>query len=215
MSTKYFNPSAPNGQPQSSDNQISRREILASLVGDNPISRRQLLPNLLAAITLGRLAITGALPPLVESSTDCGIEYAPIQPPPYGPPERTEVIDRWIGRVDEALIALEKYYSFLIEARGLAPEAVDGVKLVNLENEVHAICDGMAGYIDCDYENDLITAATGRSSSAVCVEAELHSDSHRFDRAFWQREVDAVSEDHPHERARLQAVFNAKYGGEL
>lgn len=143
------------------------------------------------------------------------IEYAPTQAPPYGPPARTEVIDRWISRVDEVLITLEKYYSFLIEARGHAPEAVDGVKLVNMENDVHAICDGIAGYIDCDCENDLISNATGRSSSAVCVEAELRSDSHVSDRDFWQREVDAACEDHPHERTRLQAAFNAKYGGAL
>jgi hypothetical protein len=191
----------------------TRLEILASLVADGPISRRQLLPNLLAAITLGRLGLAGALPPMGGNSTDCGIEYAPIQPPPYGPAERTVVIDRWISRVDEALITLEKYYSFLIEARGLAPKAVDGIRLVNLENEVHAICDGIVGYIDCDYENDLISSTTGRSSSAVCVEAELNSDSHVFDRDFWQKEVDAVSNDHPNERTRLQAALNAKYVG--
>lgn len=144
---------------------------------------------------------------MVESNTP------PPIPPAYGPPERTAIIDKWIGRLDEALITLEKYYGFLIEARGLAPEAVDGVRLVNLENDVHATCDGMAGYIDCDCENSIISAATGRSSSAVCVEAELHSDSHRFDRAFWQREVDGVSGDHPEERARLQALLNAKYAG--
>lgn len=58
MSTQYFNPSAPNGQPtQANNNRISRIEILASLAADNPISRRQLLPNLLAAITLARLRL--------------------------------------------------------------------------------------------------------------------------------------------------------------
>lgn len=188
----------------------TRREILANLTADNPISRRQLLPNLLAAITLGRLAIAGALSPIGGMEAR---EYAPTQLPPFGPPERTAIIDKWISRVDEALITLEKHYSFLIEARGLAPEAVDGVKLVNLEHDVHALCDGLVGWIDCDYENDLISNATGRSSSAVCVEAELSSDSHVIDRDFWQREVDAVSEDHPEERDRLQALLDARYGG--
>lgn len=187
----------------------TRLEILASLIADNPISRRQLIPNLLAAITLGRLALAGASIVSVPEVR----EYAPTQLPPYGPAERTAIIDKWINRLDETLITLEKYYGFLIDARGLAPEAVDGVKLVNLENDVHALCDSMVGYIDCDYENDLISNATGRSSSAVCVETELRSDSHVFDREFWQREVDAVSGDHPKERARLQAIFDAKYGG--
>lgn len=175
---------------------------------DAKTTRREFL-NAVARVALAA-PMVGLV--LAESSAD-SIEYAPTQLPPFGPAERTEVIDRWISRVDEALITLEKYYSFLIETRGLAPEAVDGVKLVNLENDVHAICDGMAGYIDCDYESDLISSATGRASSAVCVEAELKSDSHRFDRDFWQREVDSVSGDHPKERARLQAALNARYGG--
>lgn len=184
---------------------------IGALVADQPISRRQLLPNLLAAITLGRLALSGASIGAVPEIR----EYAPTIPPPYGPPERTAIIDKWITRLDETLITLEKYYGFLIEARGLAPAEVDGVQLVNLENEVHRICDHMVGCIDCDCENSIITAATGRGSGPVCVEAELTSDSHTFDRDFWQREVDAVSEDHPHERARLQGLLNAKYAGVL
>lgn len=139
----------------------------------------------------------------------------PPPPMPYGPPERTEIIDKWIGRLDKVLTTLESYYGFLIEARSLPPGKVDGVKLVNLENEVHALCDHLVGCIDCDYVNNLITAATGRSSGAVCVETELRSDSHNFDRPFWQREVEAVSEDHPEERARLQALLDARYGGVL
>lgn len=160
-----------------------------------------------------------AVPVLTESALDSvnftDLDFAPLQLPAYGPAERTAIIDKWISRLDEALITLEKYYGFLIDARGLPPGQVDGVQLVNLENDVHAICDGMTGYIDCDYEHNIITAATGRYSGAVCVEAELMSDSHVFDRAFWQREVDAVSEDHPAERARLQALLEARYEGVL
>lgn len=171
---------------------------------DTP-TRRQFLT------TLATIPLIAAVP----LSPIGGIEYAPTIPPPYGPAERTAIIDKWIGRLDETLITLEKYYSFLIDARGLAPGQVDGVQLVNLENEVHRICDHMVGCIDCDCENSIISAATGRGSGPVCVEAELTSDSHTFDRDFWQREVDAVSEDHPHERARLQALLNAKYRGAL
>lgn len=168
----------------------------------------------LAAVHLVGLKMAVPFPPMGESSAD-SIEYAPTLPPPYGPAERTAIIDKWISRLDEVLITLEKHYGFLIEARGLPPGQVDGVQLVNLENDVHAICDSLVGYIDCDYEHNLITAATGRSSGAVCVEAELRSDSHTFDREFWQREVDAVSEDHPGERGRLQAILDAKYMGVL
>lgn len=168
-------------------------------------TRRQFLTNL---TTIPLLAA-------VPLSTIVDIEYAPTIPPPYGPAKRTAIIDKWITRLDETLITLEKYYGFLIDARGLPPAEVDGVRLVNLENEVHALCDKMVGDIDCDCENSIITAATGRSSGAVCVEAELMSDSHKLDREFWQREVEAVSKDHPEERGRLQAILDARYEGVL
>lgn len=177
-------------------------------------TRRQFLTSLAAVHLVGlKMALPmvdnlSSFPPLVE------IEYAPIVPTPYGPADRTAIIDKWISRLDEVTTGLERYWSFLIDARSLAPAEVDGVKMVNFESEIHALADSLVGYIDCDYDGDnLITAATGRGSGPVCVEAELTSDSHRFDRAFWQREVDAVSEDHPHERARLQAILDAKYMG--
>jgi hypothetical protein len=144
------------------------------------------------------------------------LESAPTQPPPYGPAERTAIIDRWITRLDEVTTGLERYWSFLLDARSLAPAEVDGVKMVNFESEIHALADSLVGYIDCDYDGDnLITALTGRGSGPVCVEAELTSPGHRFDRAFWQREVDALSEDHPEERGRLQALLDARYEGVL
>lgn len=175
---------------------ITRREFLTSLAAVHLAGLKMAVPK------LDKLS---SFPQFVE------IEYAPTLPPAYGPAARTGIIDKWISRLDETLITLEKYYGFLIDARGLPPGQVDGVKLVNLENDVHAICDHLVGCIDCDYEHDLISAATGRSSGAVCVEAELMSDSHNFDREFWQREVDAVSKDHPGERGRLQAILDARY----
>lgn len=176
-------------------------------------TRREFLTSL-AAVHLAGLKM--AVPSLAVATSIPPIEYAPTIPAPYGPPERTEVIDRWITRLDEVTRGLERYWSFLIDARSLAPAEVDGVKMVTFESEIHALCDSLVGYIDCDYDGDnLITALTGRGSGPVCVEAELTSDSHTFDRDFWQREVDAVSEDHPHERAHLQALLNAKYAGVL
>jgi hypothetical protein len=174
------------------------------------LTRRALLGQMLA---LGSLAAVPLLAPAAPKTTD----YVVDLPLPAGPLARTEIIDRWLDRIGDLSTALDRYFSFLLDARAMPPAQVDGVKLVTLENELHNLCDGFAGWVECDIENSIIEAATGRAASGVCIEAELLSrdlgDPHYFDRAFWQREVDACAADHPEERARLQAALDLRFGG--
>jgi hypothetical protein len=183
----------------------------------------QLQKNIKTTLTrralLGQLAGLAALAtvPLIAPTALKTDGYSVDLPLSYGPASRTEIIDLWLDRIGDITTALDRYFSFLLEARAMPPAQVDGLKLVTLENELHNLCDGFAGWVECDIDNSIIEAATGRAASAVCIEAELMSrdlgDPHYFDRAFWQREVDACSKDHPEERARLQAALDARFGG--
>lgn len=191
----------------------TRLEILANLAAAHPISRRQLIPNLLAAITLGRLALSGGS---IVSPPEA-IEYAPTIPAPYGPAERTAHIDKCAQMVDETIQALEKFWSFLLATRALPPSEVDGCELLEVENTAHAAMDDLTGTIESstDFE-EVFKWATGKRAYFWCLKGDIiGNERYNFSRDEIQLEIDAFRKDEPAIADELQGLLNAKYGGAI
>jgi len=156
--------------------------------------------------------VAGALSPIGEMEIR---EYAPIQPPPFGPAERTAAIDAAARLVDETIVTLEKFWGFLLDARALPPEQVDGGKWLALENEA----------IEAEYRLDnaiqstevfeaAIEAATGKRAYYWCLKSDIIGNG-PIDVAFVQAEIDAFREDYPGQTDELQALLDARYEGVL
>lgn len=172
----------------------------------NKNTRRQFIKSL-ALVPLAAVP----LPPLVE------IEYAPIQPPPYGPSERTAAIDACAKLVDETLVKLERFWGFLRDIRALPPEQVDGEKLLTLENDAHSAMDDLTGTIECstDFE-DVFKWATGKRAYFWCLKSDIiGNERYNFSRAEIQIEIDAFRQDEPAIADELQALLDARYEGRV
>lgn len=195
--------------PPALDGQQSRRDFIKSLA------------TALPAVALAGCAVTvatEAAPIALGSSADPDyvtihkslLEYAPEAPPPFGPPSRTALIDRCAAKIDETIIVLERFHSFLLEAARLAPSQVDGSKWIKLEYEV----------IDAELEldnamqssaffEDALEAATGKRSYYWCLKADIIGNE-AIDAAFVQQEINAFKEDYPGQVAELQALLDAR-----
>lgn len=185
-----------------------------------PTTRRDFLKALgkTSAATLAIAPLMALVPS--ESSTDSDyitvhkslLEIAPEAPAPYGPPERTALIDACIAKVDETLITLERFYSFLHEARALPPSEVDGAKWIKLE---YAVIDAETELDNAmqssTFFEDALEAATGKRSYYWCIKSDLIGND-KIDAAFIQSEINAFREDYPGQVAELQALLNARLG---
>jgi hypothetical protein len=138
------------------------------------------------------------------------IEFSQPQPAPYGPAERTAAIDRCAQIVDETIQTLECFWGFLLDARALPPDQVDGGKWLDLEN----------GVIDAEYKLDsaiqssdffeaAIETATGRRAYFWCLKSDIIGND-KLDVAFVQSEINAFREDYPGQTNELQALLNAR-----
>lgn len=190
-------------------------------------SRRQFLANLataLPAVALAGCAVsvaTDAAPIALESSEDPNyvtihkslLEYAPEQPAPYGPAERTALIDACAARVDKTLVVLERLYGFLLEARALPPSQVDGSEWLRLE---YAVIDAEMELDNAmqssTYFEDAIEAATGRRAYYWCLRDEILNNAD-LDLEDTELEINAFKEDYPGQVAELQALLDARYAG--
>lgn len=169
----------------------------------NPITRRGFLLDSFKVILAGTAAL-GSLAALqaIESSADSA--------PPYGPLERTQTLDYWTGQIDQTIVALERLWSFLVEARALPPAGVDGRKLLDLENQAMDLMDSLeietrkAGF-DAVYR-----AATGYSSFfwAVAADIRLGANPQTI-----QAYIDDFGKDYPAQASELQAMLDSVPNG--
>lgn len=166
-------------------------------------TRREFLTSL-AAVHLAGLKMT------VPFSTI--VEYAPTIPPPYGPAERTAAIDAAAQLVDETIIALEKFWGFLLATRALPPSEVDGCKWFELEYAAMDAETKLDSAIQCSGKfEDALEAATGKRAYYWCLKSDIMGNE-KPDRDFIQVEIDAFREDAPEVAAELQALLNARLG---
>lgn len=176
-----------------------------------PTTRRDFIKTL-GKTSVAALAAAPLLALITQESSADSIEHAPTQAPPFGPPERTAAIDACAKLVDETLVKLERFWGFLRDIRALPPEQVDGVKLLDLENEAHSAMDDLTGTIECstDFE-DVFKWATGKRASYWCLKSDIiGNEKYKFDRDFIQRELDAIRKDDPAIADELQALLNAR-----
>lgn len=135
---------------------------------------------------------------------------APPPPIPFGPPSRTALIDRCAQKIDETLVTLERFHSFLLEARALPPSQVDGSKWIKLE---YAVIDAELELDNAmqssSFFEDALEAATGKRSYYWCLKADIIGNE-KIDAAFVQSEINAFREDYPGQVAELQALLDAR-----
>lgn len=140
------------------------------------------------------------------------VEFAPEQLPPAGPAERTAKIDAWISRVDETLIALERLYSFLHDARALPAESVDGLRFVDLDDQAQTELERLALAMQAGAYTDLIFAMSGQKEWSLHIKSYILKGEGSRDR--WQTEIDFIRKDDPARALDLQAFLNANWRGE-
>lgn len=216
-------PHAPTKQPKA----LTRRALLANLAGIVP----------LAAVALAGCTKLGAeqvaldsTPPGCAQTCDCllpcpaaktkwhkaleEIEFSEPPAPPYGPESRTVLIDACLAKIDEVIISLERFYDHIAEARALPPSQVDGAQWIKLEYEViDAELKLDEAMQSSQFFEDALEAATGKRAYYWCIKQDLIGNQ-KLDLAFVQSEINAFREDYPGQVAELQAIFNARYGGE-
>lgn len=188
-------------------------------------TRRQFLNNVLLAIPVATVSALSTVA-AIETKESCAdddyihihkslIEYAPEAPPPFGPLSRTQAINRCAQKIDETIVTLERFHSFLLAARALPPSQVDGSKWIQLE---YAVIDAELELDDAmqssTFFEDALEAATGKRSYYWCLKADIIGNE-KIDAAFVQSEINAFREDYPGQVAELQALLDARYGGAL
>jgi hypothetical protein len=137
------------------------------------------------------------------------LEYAPTQPAPYGPPERTATIDAWHWRIDKVIVALETLWTVVGQARALPPGEVDGAALISLECEVNRLMENLVDSIDHSDENEeFYRAATGKCKYFWCLKKDIEGG--QASREILERELDSYKDDPAF--AELQALLEARFG---
>lgn len=178
-------------------------------------TRRQFLTNVLLAApvaTVSALATAAAL----ESSSADECELLPTAPPPFGPPERTAIIDDWRARIDSTIVALEKFWGYLGEARALPTDQVDGVQLfdlqVNAEIAMDKLEDALTYFRNEDNDIDaLYRLTTGHKEYFWCLKRDTLKGG-KAARGWIQSQIDAVRKDDPASALELQAILDARMG---
>lgn len=189
-------------------------------------TRRQFLTMVLLAAPVATVSALSTVAAL-ETKESCAdsddyihipkslIEYAPEAPPAYGPLSRTQAINQCAAKIDETIIVLERFHTFLLEARALSPDQVDGSKWIKLE---YAVIDAELELDNAmqssSFFEDALEAATGKRSYYWCLKADLVGNE-AIDAAFVQSEINAFREDYPGQVAELQALLDARTGVQL
>jgi hypothetical protein len=178
-------------------------------------SRREFLTQAATALALAPVAglpkvesFAGKLPDGYILIKESDLEPVPDAPAPFGPADRTAVIDEWRARLDKAIVALESLWGYLGEARGLPAEQVDGVRFFDEQqrcfDQVEELFDAMA---IADFE-DLIEALSGKSCAFVITKREILAGNSRAEHL--QIEIDSVRRNHGDAEAdELQALLEA------
>lgn len=121
----------------------------------------------------------------------------------------TTAIDKCAQIVDETITALEKLRTFILEARAMAPDQVDGCKLLDLEGEAGRAMEGMDSALCGSFFDDLPYKLTGKRSYYWCLKHDI-LDNENFNRPFVEREIDSLRKDDPAIADELQALLNAR-----
>ena len=154
----------------------TRREFLTTLVG-----------SALAITALAALPAVAQAAPKVKKSSQG--EVPPDRPEPYPDPNRTALIDEWDRKIEDTITALESLWYFIIKARGLAPEAVDGDELYQLETGALDAMDNLHSDIEDIAFDDFVISVTGKTLM------------------FWSLKNDIISLKNPAElKAELKAA---------
>ena len=180
-------------------------------------NRRGFLKHLTGLATLAPIA---ALPiPKPESEHEITEEQAlaalgaePIgpPPPPYPDPQRTATIDHWIQVIDEVLIPLETFWTFLHEARAQAPDVVSPADFARLEDAARDQMNSLCSLMETITFDELARAITGKPCwyTYVINYIELGDQTP----AVWQREIDGFRERYPDVADELQTILDTRFG---
>ena len=184
------------------------------------LPRRVFLGQLSQSLTALSLA---AIPTPIEAQPEISEEQAlahlgaePVgpPPPPYPDPERTAIIDRWIAQVDETLIALDKLWDFLHEARATAPADLEGQVTCRQIFDTQDAVDRLSMAIECGQPglntDQLVQALSNEPICVICIRDEILNSSESPDRI--QIEIDWIGEDYPEHAAELQRLLDTRFG---
>ena len=193
-------------------------------------TRRRFIGQTLAALALATanatqisaapLSSTKATPEITkeQAMNVLGLElvYPEGVPEPYPDPERTAIIDRWIETVDETIIKLVSFWTFLHDARAMSPDATDGTQSFKLMTAAQDSMNDLCHAIECSTEtlnpDKFLIALSNEPISFICIRDEiLHHDIKDPDSL--QLEIDYIRQDYPEYGAELQRLFDERFGG--
>lgn len=164
---------------------------------------------------LSRRAVLGALLGLASVST---IPFIPaltaqVEALPIGPAERIEAIEQAAALVDAAIVSLEKFWSYLRQARALSPDQVDGGDWLALENETVAAMERMYQALEIGpvFERALLLAS-GLPVAYWGIREQLLNNA-GLDPGATQAEISALAIDDPAAAAELLNLFQTRFGG--
>ena len=187
----------------------------------NRNTRRGFIATALAAIasTLTKAVVKAeSQPEITQEQALKALGYEPVfpdgVPEPYPNPVRNNIINRWIKDVDDTLVHLERFHSYLIDASRQSPEDTDGAEGYKLMyaafDAMKDLCHGIECGSDRLHPDGVLMALSGEPMPYICYrEGLLYGDIHEPEKI--QREIADLSEDYPEYGAELQRLFDARF----